>query len=121
MTKRERVETALRLQETDRIPVYDLLYNDEAIRHFTGKNPPVGKEGLRLKARAIGAMLDMTRALGESENEDGFVRYRIDKWRSGGIRERPFHDEHGAKLWLGKAIHRRRYSSARRPDGDRPR
>jgi len=34
MTKRERVEVTLNFEEPDRIPIYDLLYNDEAISYL---------------------------------------------------------------------------------------
>ena len=113
MSKRERVEAALNLQETDRTPVYDILLNDAAIEYFSGRFPPVGEEGLKLKLQATARTLDMTRMAGyapqepgEVTNEDGFVYYREDRWISGGIRKRPFCDEEGAKRWLVRVIQR---------------
>ena len=111
MTKRERVEATLLLQETDRVPVYDILINDDAIEHFAGKRPPIGEEGLQLRLQATARCLDMTRMVGvapqppgESTDADGFVRYREDHWIGGGILRRPFADEEGAKIWLAKAL-----------------
>jgi len=113
MTKRERVEATLSFQDTDRVPVYDLMVHDGAIEHFTGRRAPYGEEGVKLRCQAIGRMLDMTRgadhgpaAPGEHANEDGFVYYQEDRWIGGGIRQRPFSDESGARLWLQKAIDR---------------
>ena len=114
MTKRERVEAALNLQETDRVPTYDLLLSDAVIAHFAGKVPPVGAEGWRLRAEAIAQCLDMTRSAGygpgvagDYTDEDGFVHNR-ERWTGGGLRHRPFSDETGAREWLGKAIRRLR-------------
>jgi len=111
MSKRERVEAALNLQETDRTPIYDILVNDAAIEYLTGKFPPVGEEGLKLRLQATARILDMTRMVnyapqepGEFTDEDGFVHYREDRWIGGGIRRRPFHDEEEAKRWLAKAV-----------------
>lgn len=115
MTKHERVTAALRRQETDRTPVYDLLFHDGLIAHVTGHVPPTGEEGARLQLQAIAATLDMTRGAGaapappgEWTDEDGFVYYRDDRWIHGGIRRRPFDDEAGAAAWLETAIARLR-------------
>ncbi len=110
MTKRERVERTLNLQETDRVPVYDLLYNDSVIEYFTGKVPTPGEEGLKITCEAISKMLDMTRSVtGPSEpriyiREDGFV-IRQERWTSW-IEEKPFKDEEGARKWLLESIDR---------------
>jgi len=112
MTKKERVIATLNLQETDRVPIYDLLYNDAVIEYFTGKIPPPGEEGLKITCEAISRMLDMTRSVtGPSEpgifiRDDGFV-IRRDRWTSW-IEERPFKDEDGAKRWLVESIERLR-------------
>jgi len=114
MTKRQRVEAALDLRETDRTPIYDILINDAAIQHLTGSFPPVGEEGLRLRLEATAKVLDMTRMIcgpaqpGEFADEDGFVHYREDRWIDGGYRSRPFNDEAGACRWLQTAIRRLR-------------
>lgn len=110
MTKRERVERTLNLQETDRVPIYDLLYNDSVIEYFTGRIPPAGEEGLKITCEAISKMLDMTRGVtGPSEprvykREDGLV-IRQERWTSW-IEEKPFKDEEGAKRWLIESIER---------------
>ncbi len=124
MTKRERVEAALERQETDRVPVYDLLLSDAVITHFTGQLAPVGDEGRRLRLRAIAQCLDMTRAAaygpaepGDWTDEDGFVHNR-ERWTGGGLRSRPFHDEAGAREWLGKAIARLREPFEARAHGE---
>lgn len=110
MTKRERVERTLSLQETDRVPIYDLLYNDSVIEYFTGRIPPTGEEGLRITCEAISKMLDMTRGVtGPSEpgvykREDGCI-VRRERWTSW-IEERPFKDEEGAKKWVIESIER---------------
>ncbi len=110
MTKRERVERTLNLQETDRVPIYDLLYNDSVIEYFTGRIPPAGEEGLKITCEAISKMLDMTRGVtGPSEprvykREDGLV-IRQERWTSW-IEEKPFKDEEEAKKWLIESIER---------------
>ncbi len=111
MNKRERAITAMNLQETDRIPVYDLLLSDAVIEYFTGKYPSYGEDGVKTKCEAIGKMLDMTRAAyyGPKEpcvwtDEDGFVRCKEDRYINAGIIKRPFDDEDGAKTWIANAI-----------------
>ncbi len=113
MSKRERVIATMSRQETDRVPIYDMLLNDAAIEHFSGVHPPLGEEGIMAKCRATARMLDMTRAVyygpkpaGEWVDDDGFVRFRYDRYRGGGIRRRPFNDEDGARQWVGRAIGR---------------
>lgn len=108
MTKRERIIATLNLQETDRVPVYDLLYNDAVIEYFTGKIPEPGEEGLRITCKAISEMLDMTRGVtGPSDpktyrRDDGFI-IRQERWTSW-IVEKPFKDEEGAIEWIKSSI-----------------
>jgi len=113
MTKRERVIAALNHQETDRTPVYDILLNDRVIEMLTGRFPPVGEEGLKLRLQATAVLLDMTRmaaaapvAPGRYTDPDGFVHYREDRWIAGGILQRPFSDEAGAREWLIRDLNR---------------
>jgi len=82
MSKHERVVAALNHRETDRTPVYDILLNDGVIQLLTGRFPPVGEEGLKIRLTATSAILDMTRmagaapvAPGEHRDADGFVHY----------------------------------------------
>ena len=111
LSKRERVELALNLEPTDRAPVYDILIHDQAIEHLTGRFPPTGEEGWKLRLQATARILDMTRMAGYAPQEpgeitdaDGFVRYRQDRWIGGGIRRRPFDDVTGARRWLEGTI-----------------
>lgn len=106
LSKRERVEAAMRLQQTDRVPVYDIILNDAIIEYFTGRTAPVGEEGLRLKCETIRRMLDMTRMVEygpferrETTSPDGFVHLQ-ERWTLGGIVKRPFREEKGAARWL---------------------
>ena len=112
MTKRERVEATMAFADTDRPPVYDLLVNDAAITHFSGRYAVVGEDGVKAKCEALARMVDMTRAAaggprepGEHTNDDGFVT-STRRWISLGIKKRPFDDEKGAKEYLCKAIDR---------------
>jgi len=114
MTKRERVERAMRLEETDRVPLYDLLLCDAAIEHFSGQELPPLAETPEVRATvdamtgvAISRMLDATRSSGfgplvdsEYTNEYGF-RYRTcAREKTSWIVERPFHDVAGAAEYL---------------------
>jgi hypothetical protein len=69
MTKLERVLAAFDHQETDRVPLYDLMLNDDCIEYFTGTYPPYGEEGARLQAQAVDRMLDMARGVGVAPGE----------------------------------------------------
>ena len=64
MTKRERVLAAFDHQETDRVPLYDLMLNDDCIEYFTGVYAPYGEDGARVQAQAVDRMLDMARGVG---------------------------------------------------------
>ena len=66
MTKLERVMAGFNHQETDRVPLYDLMVNDDCIEYFTGVYPPYGEEGAKLQAQAVDRMLDMARSVGAS-------------------------------------------------------
>ena len=68
MTKLERVMAAFRHQETDRVPLYDLMLCDDCIEYFTGVYPPYGEEGARAQAQAVNRMLDMARGVGLAPN-----------------------------------------------------
>jgi uroporphyrinogen decarboxylase len=113
MSKRERVEAALNHQETDRVPVYDILVNDPLIEYFTGQVAPAGEEGLKVRGRAIAKSLDMTRMANVApvepgvyqHNWDGFeVKFQLDKWMLAGIVDKPFQDEKGAVDYILTAI-----------------
>lgn len=121
MTKWERVQRTMACQETDRIPLYDLLRNDAAFAHFSGETlPPLAANGQTVRAlsriagRAVGAFLDMTRSVGfgpvletETTDEFGFVHHHSPFEKTQWIARRPFDDEQGAvqflKRWIAKA------------------
>jgi len=118
MTKRERVERTLACEETDRVPLYDLVRCDAAFLHFSGEElPPLAdnketiKELDRIAAKAVGRFVDMTRAVGfgpvadkETTDEFGFVRRQSTFEKTTWIVGRPFHDETGAAEFLKRWI-----------------
>ena len=64
MTTRERVERTMAGEETDRVPIYDLLSNDGAFEHYGGEKLPAVKDGpdaaaamRRTVGKAVGNML----------------------------------------------------------------
>jgi hypothetical protein len=109
MTKRERVLRTIRFQETDRVPLYDLVQNDGMIEHYAGQ-PLTVENGTWIKGLAIGRTLDMTRSPGgpsepgEVITENGF-RVRRERWTSW-IVERPFHDRSTMIEWIKGEIER---------------
>ena len=127
MTKQERVEKTLACQETDRVPLYDLLRNDAAFEYFSAeKLPPLSedastvKELNRIAGEAVGAFLDMTRSVGfgptvekRVTDEFGFVVHHAPFEKTAWIVKRPFQDEHGAIDFLKKWITRVREGTQR--------
>ena len=118
MTKRERVERTMAFQETDRVPLYDLLRNDAAFAHFGGEPlPPLAADQQttddlgRIAGTAVGAFLDMTRSVGfgpveERQTTDayGFVHQHSPREKTTWIVRRPFDDENGAIAFLQRWI-----------------
>jgi hypothetical protein len=120
MSKRERVERTMACQETDRVPLYDLLRNDAAFAHFDGQVlPPLAADEVtvaeltRIAGAAVGAFLDMTRSVGfgpveekDSTDEFGFVYHHAPFEKTSWIVRRPFDDERGAseflKAWIAQ-------------------
>ena len=114
MSKRERVERTMAFQETDRVPLYDLLFCDRAIERFSGeKLPPLGDDPRtrdtldRITGKAISKFLDMTRAstFGPAVDKDytdefGFKMHDSAHEKTCWIVERPFEDEEGAAEFL---------------------
>lgn len=107
LTRRERVMRTIRFQPVDRIATYDILENDGVIEHYAGE-PATPINGDRVKGKAIGRCLDMTRmpegprkeALLDSENG---LRYKIERWTTW-IVERPFHDLETLIPWIKRHI-----------------
>lgn len=118
LSKRERVERTMAFQETDRVPLYDLLLCDAAIEHFSGERiPPLADDTAtrrrvdRMTGKAIGAMLDMTRMntfgpLVDREYVDryGFVVREATYEKTTWFVSRPFEDEQGAARFLKQLI-----------------
>lgn len=118
LTKRQRVERTLNLQETDRVPLYDLLYCDAAIEHFSGKKlplrvdtPEVREACQRLTGEAIANFLDMTRGWGFGPLVDrdisdayGFVIHEAAFEKTAWVKQRPFDDVPGAKEYLKQLV-----------------
>lgn len=107
MTKRERVLRTARFEETDRVPLYDILQNDAAIEHYAGR-PLRVEDGERTVANAVGRALDMTRMVTGPQSPHSEVRpdglvLQIERWTSW-ITQRPFHDLSSAKEWIGGQI-----------------
>jgi len=118
MSKRERVERTMALQETDRVPIYDILLNDAAFEHFSGEKLPelaededTLKELGRIVGKAVNQFLDMTRAVGfgpvverDVTDEHGFLIHNAPREKTSWIVRRPFSDEVGAAEFLKKRI-----------------
>jgi len=114
LSTRERVIRTLRCEETDRIPLYDLLRNDAAFEHFAGERLPALRDDEatraalhRIAATATGRFLDMTRSVGfgpvaerDVTDEDGFVRHESPYEKTTWIVRRPFDDVPGAAAYL---------------------
>ena len=118
MTRLERVERTLAFQETDRVPLYDLLRNDAAIEHFSGELlPPLAPDETtvrrlhQISGRAVHRFLDMTRSVGfgpveekEFTDEYGFVQRSYPVEKTSWFVRRPFDDEQGAADFLKRWI-----------------
>ncbi len=110
MTKRERVLAAFDHQETDRVPLYDLMLNDDCIEYFTGVYPPYGEEGARLQAQAVDYMLDMARGVGVAPRQppadftDDPVLLEYARYASLTYRLNPIRSYEAAVAWVKEQI-----------------
>lgn len=112
MTKRERVLRTINFQETDRIPIYDLIDNDK-IREYYGGGTITEQNAWEFEYAAVRNVMDMTRALMISNfhpgrttvDEDGFTWYHAKdtSW----LEKRPFDDVEGLKKWVEKDIEKK--------------
>ena len=95
LTKRERVLRALKNEEVDKIPTYDIIHNLDLAEHVTGKEIK-HKNAADVFCQGIGKVLDVTRHLSippdlepyRYKDADGFV-YDVQWWIKS-IIERPF-------------------------------
>lgn len=122
LSKRERILRTIACQETDRVPLYDLLLNDGAIAHFGGESLPERRDDAatraaykRITGKAICNMLDMTRSSDfgplfdrDFIDEDGFGIHESAWEKTSWVSKRPFEDLDGARLFLRKWIERTR-------------
>jgi hypothetical protein len=120
LSKRERILRTIACQETDRVPLYDLLLNDAAIAHFGGEILPERRDDAaaraaykRITGRAICDMLDMTRSSDfgplidrDFIDDDGFEIHESTWGKTSWISKRPFEDLDGARLYLHRLIER---------------
>jgi hypothetical protein len=114
LRKKERILRTMNCQEVDRIPLYDLLYCNGAIQHFSGEELPpfvyddkTIQELDRITGKAIANFLDMTRAWNfgpvvdrSYSNEYGFVIHESAWEKTAWIEKRPFNDLEGAKEFM---------------------
>ena len=107
LSKRERVIRAMNFQETDRVPIYDILENDALIERVACE-PLTVENGDRVKGKAIGRCLDMTRmpsgprAPGTRRTEQGLLVHD-ERWTLW-IVERPWHDRPSMIAWIKRQI-----------------
>lgn len=107
LTKRERVLGAFKFQETDQIPVYDILQSDAIIAHYSRQTLNF-EHADQLKGIAIGNTLDMTsmpegpRPAGIERRPDGMViqQERWSRW----VAYRPFETLIETTEWLKNEI-----------------
>jgi uroporphyrinogen decarboxylase len=107
MTKRDRVLRAIRFEETDRIPVYDIFQSDTVIEHYSREILTIDNSDWA-KGIAIGRVLDMTsrpegpRFPGIERRPDGTViqQERWSRW----VAHRPYDDIPGMVNWVEKEI-----------------
>lgn len=118
LTKKERIKRTFAFQETDRVPIYDILFCNSAIEYFSGEKLPCLKENAetreivdRITGKAINKFLDMTRASGFGPLEDrdytdefGFLIHVSAYSKTSWIVKRPFSDETGAAEYIKKII-----------------
>jgi len=109
MTARERVEAALSFQETDCVPLYDMIQHLELLEHCTGRKPTTDNS-LELLCETIAANLDATRGVAGAahprtwRDEEGFLYQG--EWWTAWIIERPFRDVDEALDFVRGAIGR---------------
>lgn len=104
MTGRERTSRFLKGEPVDRVPIFDMLRNDTAIEHYTGKRITF-ENGRQLACEATGLALDATRPSVKGPQpdrvvigEDGrkSIQTRWTTWNE----PRRFDDEEAFSRWL---------------------
>lgn len=114
LTKKERVLRTMACQETDRVPLYDILLCDKAIEYFSGEplpplvdDPHTREKVQRITGKAVCRFLDMTRSWGfgpmvdrDYTDEYGFVIHESTWEKTAWIQKRPFDEVDGAKKFL---------------------
>ncbi|MHB1653862.1 MAG: uroporphyrinogen decarboxylase family protein [Desulfitobacteriaceae bacterium] len=120
LTKRERVIRTINFQETDRVPVYDIIHNDSMLEYYGGAKL-TEQNAWELLYKTIRETLDMTRLvripyfnLGSIKLEgeyEGFSR-SYQRWTS--WIESPFKELQEIKEWIKKHI---KFRNEWYPDG----
>jgi hypothetical protein len=114
LTKRQRILRTAHFQETDRVPLYDILQNDAIIEHYAADllrgETLTPFNGRRATGFAIGHILDMTRMPGgpaepgEATMDNG-IHVRQERWTSW-ITSRPFIEVPQMVEWVKGEIRR---------------
>lgn len=112
------MERTIACEETDRVPLYDILCNDAAFAYFGGEPlPPLSADEKTIHrlntiaGKAVEKFLDMTRSVGfgpieeiETTDDFGFVTHHSPWEKTSWIVTRPFKNETGAITFLKKWI-----------------
>ena len=107
MNSRERVEAALAFEPVDRVPVFDIIQNNEVVKRCTGGEPTV-ENGLDLLCECISQNLDATRGVAGPaaprswKDAEGFGYEG--EWWTAWITERPFITVAETQAFVKKAI-----------------
>lgn len=109
MNSRDRVLKVFNFEKPDRVPIYDLLRNHNAIEYYSGKKITYNESDREAVIKAISKSLDMTRSIRLPQREhifeeEGFL-IKQQEWTSW-IEKRPFNNEDDAKRWIRGQIHK---------------
>jgi hypothetical protein len=109
MSKEERVLCALSREESDRVPLYDLVDNVRVLEHYAGRQLTLANADEVIPA-ALQRCLDTTRVwmpheLGTRTDARGFTHERVD-WFNEWQVSAPFHDTAGALTFVASDIER---------------
>lgn len=108
-TKRQRIEAVFNGEQPDRVPIYDILFNDNAIEYYSGKKL-TQENGYETVCEAVSACLDMTRDIfgpflkGIRTDDRGYTR-KYERWMTW-IIGYPFADHDGMIRFIKDEIDR---------------
>lgn len=109
MNKRDRITAALRREQPDRTPLYDLVDHRGLLSHFAGEELTL-ENAATVAPRGTGKALDTTRVWlpappGRRVDERGFTYKRVDWWNEWKIKA-PYEDEAGIEVFIKADIDR---------------